>query len=329
MDIDDRRAVARSHVQAAAWRAHLAETRAEDSEGFSQWLAASPENRAAWERMQAPWELLTEQANAPELIELRRAALSKVRAANRRRSQQFMSVFSRPRTALAAGFVLLAIGFAAFWMLHRPDVYSTGPGERRVVALPDGSRLTLDARTEVRVAYSDHVRELRLVQGQARFDVAPDIERPFTVHAQDRRILATGTAFNVDRLNTRTLITLIEGRVVVLGAAADQRVELKPGEQLIVSRDAAPLVRPVSIDLITAWQSGQLIFENEPLSAVVERVNRYSERAIEIADAKTAALKVTGVFNSGDISSFVTTATGYLPIEATRARNGNIRLSYR
>src|SRR3546814_3966246 len=84
------------------------------------------------------------------------------------------------------------------------DLYRTVLGERRVVTLADGSTVSLDAASEVRVAYSERARELALVRGQARFDVAHDPRRPFAVQARDQRVVATGTAFNVDRSEEHT-----------------------------------------------------------------------------------------------------------------------------
>src|SRR3546814_3917007 len=102
------------------------------------------------------------------------------------------------------------------------DLYRTVLGERRVVTLADGSTVSLDAASEVRVAYSERARELALVRGQARFDVAHDPRRPFAVQARDQRVVATGTAFNVDLFGPQVLITLIEGHVQVLEATSSR-----------------------------------------------------------------------------------------------------------
>src|SRR3546814_14300232 len=115
------------------------------------------------------------------------------------------------------------------------DLYRTVLGERRVVTLADGSTVSLDAASEVRVAYSERARELALVRGQARFDVAHDPRRPFAVQARDQRVVAPGTAFNVDLFGPQVLITLIEGHVPVLDATSSpaaptaQPVALRPG----------------------------------------------------------------------------------------------------
>src|SRR3546814_18739257 len=76
--------------------------------------------------------------------------------------------------------------------------YQTEVGERRVALLDDQSRLSLDADSLVEVDMSDRQRELTLVRGRAKFDVAKDPLRTFTVVAGDKMVVATGTSFSVE-----------------------------------------------------------------------------------------------------------------------------------
>lgn len=359
---------ARRMVQAAAWRKHLTETDAESTEAFEGWLAADPLNQAAWRQIQEPWDLFGEHANSPELIELRRAALGNANQAGRRRWLRVVIQGNRLRRLVAVGVTVFVVGAIAVWSLNRPDDYRTAAGERRVVTLTDGSKIALDSRSEVLVSYSEKARDLTLVRGQARFDVAHNVERPFSVLAGGQRVIAIGTVFNVDLLGPKVLVTLIEGRVAVVPEAGSQptsdwalrspaptrsspsippqRLErqaparggseetkseiiLTSGEQLIASARSIPTVSSVNIERATAWQAGQLVFDNEPLSQVVERVNRYSQRTIEIADSETAGLKISGVFNAGDVDAFVKTITHYLPLQAETGNTGTIELKHR
>jgi transmembrane sensor len=336
--------------EAAAWRAHLMEAGTETSEAFEAWFAAAPENRAAWERIQEPWALFGEHAAAPELVELRRAALADARGTHRRRFRHFRFGSKPGFAAAAAALIVLAAG-AVFWQRTQPDVYRTAQGERRVVTLSDGSQIALDSLSEVRVRYTAAARDLALFKGQARFDVAHDVERPFSVIAGTEKVVATGTAFNVDLLGSNVLVTLLEGHVVVLdqtkaaipetlnsmvpspaGGRTSQTgrgVELNAGEQLVTSSTAVPSIEKINVDRATAWQNGQLIFENEPLSSVIARVNRYTDRQIKLTDAKVAEVRISGVFHTGDVDGFVRTITDYLPVRSERGENGSIRLSHR
>jgi transmembrane sensor len=200
--------------------------------------------------------------------------------------------------------------------------------------------------------------------------VAHDVERPFGVVAGGHKVIATGTVFNVDLLGSTVLVTLIEGRVVVLPQAANagapdlsgvvppdtrsanrlsattqrgpQRdpttwgsgrgVELKAGEQLIASPAEVLSIEQVNVERATAWAAGELVFDNEPLSSVVARINRYTTSRVELGDGATADIadiKISGVFHTGDVDGFVSTITSYLPLRASSASDGTIRLDPR
>jgi transmembrane sensor len=324
-------------ASAALWRVRLTEEGLESSATFEAWLAEDPANEAAWRQLSAPWDLLGEHAASPEVVAARRQALA--RAGGR----DAAGAPSRTRHAylwsgLAAGIVAIAIG--AFWWFAQPSEYRTELGERRVVTLEDGSKVSLDSQTVVQVRYSATARHLRLTQGQARFDVFHNAHRPFSVDAGDRTVTATGTSFNIDLTQSAVVVTLIEGRVLVtprvplasLPSARNQQaaaVPLEVGQTLTTSIDAPEPARieSISLDTVTAWETGRLIFNDEPLGTVVERVGRYSNQTILIADDRTAQLKISGVFNAGDVTTFVDTVARYLPVQATSLADGTIVLA--
>ncbi len=342
--------------QAAAWRARLAESPELHSQKFSSWLAQDPRNREAWRRVQAPWDILGQQATAPGVIRLRRGALAHAHNAIGG-NLSWPKRFRRP-ALLAAASVVLAAGAFLFWD-QRPQDYRTGFGERRIVTLADGSQLTLDSRSEVRVRYTADARALTLIQGQARFDVAHDVARPFTVAAAGHKVVATGTAFDVDLLGPKLLVTLLKGHVVVLpkgaptipwvpdatsagaGSAtragaeslassrageASERIYLDPGEQLVMSSGGAPEVSHVDIERVTAWERGEIVFDNEPLASVIQRMNRYGPRQIIISDERMGSLRIIGVFHEGDVDGFVSTIAAYLAVKVRERPDGDVVL---
>ena len=223
--------------------------------------------------------------------------------------------------------------------LQRPEDYSTALGERRVITLKDGSKVSLDSSSEVTVRYTQNLRELHLLRGQARYDVAHDVGRPFSDDAGNQKVIATGTAFNIDLSGQKVLVTLIEGHVVVLdednrtaGLNASHHMwpkstELKAGQQLAAVPSAAPEVEKADIQRVTAWTSGQIMFDNEMLSSVVARVNRYSGTQIIISDPKIATMRISGVLNAGDVNGFVDIVTHYLSVRASPNSDGTIALA--
>lgn len=333
--------------QATAWRVRLAESPERYAQELSSWLAQDPRNHEAWRSVQASWDLLGEHATSPPVISLRRAALAY--ASNAVLSQAGAARLRRfPAWAAVAAVIFVALSTLTAWYLQQPDIYRTALGERRVVTLADGSLITLDSNSEVNVRYSANARALTLMRGQARFDVTHDVERPFTVTAQGRRVIATGTAFDVDLLGNDFLVTLIEGHVVVLpqgkpagsgeqAAATPERslesssessIALDAGQQLVMSSRAAPQVTRVDIERVMAWERGKIVFNDEPLASVVERMNRYTSRRIDVADERAAALRISGVFHAGDVRGFVSTLTSYLPVKAQEHQDGSLLVTY-
>jgi transmembrane sensor len=96
-------------------------------------------------------------------------------------------------------------------------------------------------------------------------------------------------------------------------------VVLKPGGELIMA-DTTPVaaLEPADLSRSLSWEGGQLVFKNEPLSSAVERVNRYADHKIQIADAAAGNVLVSGVFAAGDTEAFVDGITAVFPVRAQR-----------
>lgn len=326
-------------ASAAAWRVRLTEAGLESSEAFEAWLAEDAANEAAWRQVAAPWDLLGQHAATPGVMQARRDALARAgaqgRMATRERSGSRRAYWL---SALAAGVMVVVAG--ALWLVAQPTEYRTQFGERRVVTLEDGSKVSLDSQTAVQVRYTVAARKLKLLMGQARFDVAHHAQRPFSVDAGDRTVIATGTSFNIDLRESEVVVTLIEGQVLVTSRASQAwlpivttptptALPLDAGETLTAAIDAAetPRIEKASLDTVTSWESGRLIFDNETLDEVVEQVGRYARQPILIADDRAAKLRISGVFNVGDATTFVDTVSRYLPVRATSRPDGTIVIS--
>lgn len=322
-------------IVAAAWRVQLTEAGCDATPEFEAWLAGEG-NVAAWARVNAPLSLISQYTSESETLAVRAAALTHARMSHVQ-PQDRKARLHLIGTIAATLFVAISAAGAWNWITSQPDDYSTALGERRVIALHDGSKVSLDSDSEVTVRFFPHARELHLLKGQARFDVAHDPQRPFSVVARDQTVIATGTAFNIDLAGPRVLVTLIEGHVIVLKVRSSQKflasasvnkvqqVELRAGQELDSPADGMPIVEATNIQRVTAWTSGQLMFQDEPLKDVVARVNRYAETPIEIDDPKVASMKISGVFNTGDVGGFVQIITKFLPLSVENV-GGEIHL---
>jgi transmembrane sensor len=323
--------------QAGAWRARLAMYSVAASPDFEAWLKEDPRNAQAWEDSRRSWDVFDERRTDPDVV-------AAVRAARDRARQEQVQRRRGTRSGLgwiAAAVALLVVAGLSAAMLGQPQAFETASGARREVVLTDGSKVSLDAGTLLKVRFSRGRRDLQLVRGQAVFDVAHDSDRPFAVTAGDRRVIATGTRFNIDMLAGTTRITLVEGSVLVeqiggrtasaVTPRTPERVSLRPGQQLVAdastnTEDLEAQVATVDTSKALAWKGGQLVFDDEPLADVLQRVSRYSDTKVEVRDPSLAARRISGVFIAGDLATFLDAIQQHLSIEAIEVSPGRIEL---
>jgi transmembrane sensor len=318
--------------EASAWQLALAADPAREmSDEFVAWHS-DPLNQVAFSGVNAAWQAAADFAVEPQLLDMRQAALKRARMASTTRWTSAVLV----RRAVAALLVIGVLGVAGtYFYLMSPTVYSTAVGERRTVALADGSRIALDSDTRVEVRFARYARNLTLDRGRARFDVAHDVTRPFSVLAGSETVVAVGTTFDVERINDKVLVTLIHGRILVKGplnnssAIAQKRVRppvsLQAGQELVIANNLAPAIRPANLQIANSWETGRLVFNGDTLADAVARMNRYSDQPIQV-DPAIAGIRIVGSFTAGDISTFVSALTSYFPVQANTTADNAILL---
>jgi transmembrane sensor len=313
-DLDARRR------EAASWFARLNQKRvaAADITAFSQWRRA-PENAAAYARIETMWDAAETLAGDPDIAALTLGARDRADAS--RRAQMRLSKVLIPIGAIA-GVAVTAVG-VALWS-GQSQSYQTGFGERRIVLLADGSKITLDADSRVRVRLSSHKRAVELTSGQAFFEVHGDKTRPFVVAAGNTAVTAVGTRFDVRRSGDGAQVTLVEGKVQVgQQAGSAPRWSLVPGQQVLTTVER-PVVRRVNAEAETSWTSGRLIFEGDTVESAAAEVSRYSHEKIVIAAPAIGRTPVSGAFNTGDVESFLSALTDLYPVIVDRGQAGKI-----
>lgn len=314
------------HEQAATWAMRLGEgaVSAKSDAEFAAWLEADPRNGEALEEIVGAWHSVDRYAASAQVMAMRESALALARRTARR--QGALGLSRNWIGGLVAAAFLIVAGGAGLWTWMAPQTYATGVGERRVVALSDGSRISLDGDTRVKVAYSGGERRLWLEQGRAKFDVAKDHARPFSVVAGQKAVLATGTSFSVELVQQQVRVILYEGKVALLNQSKDvspavdavvagrtaSDLTLSAGWQIVMPQASAEtsiraMPAPMPADPVTSlsWEAGQLTFDNEPLGVVVERMNRYTDHPLAIGDVGAGSLRVSGVFRTGDTAALV------------------------
>jgi len=270
------------------------------------------------------------------------------------------------RSAILASVALacLSLGLLAL-SVYRHTHFATGTGEQRIVQLADGSIMELNSKSRVRILFSERERDVELVEGQALFKVAKDHARPFVVQSAGTRVRAVGTQFDVYRKASGTQVTVVEGRVAVFAprpakegaegevpfsstATHSSRKEVLPtaqlttdrstseggsaavlvstGEQVTVTDQEAPRVRPANLGAATAWTQRKLVFEMTLLSEVAQEFNRYNARKLVISDPILAGFHVTGIFPSADPAALLRFLRAQPGIDVVEA-GGEIRIS--
>ena len=284
---------------------------------FETWLKARPEHRAAWTATRhtagmieaappshrARWEPFVARARGgasgspaarapePRADKARQGAVAAV--PHRRRAPLF--------AALAAA-ACLAIVFLPDLLLRMQADYETATGEIRTLRLDDGSTVVLAPDSAIAVAYDEEARRVELLAGEAFFEVVPSQRQPFLVTAGAVQTTVLGTAFNVLREDEAATIALQHGgvRVEQPSASAPVSESLQPGQFVRVSDGGAVVRGTRRPSQIAAWRNGQLIAEDQAMGRLVDRLRRYYDGAIILADDSLADRPVTGVYNLAD-----------------------------
>lgn len=298
---------------------------AADEAAFAAWKA-EPQNAAALADVEGVVDEVGAVAAFAEVRAMREAALA---AAPAKRSWRLVG-------SIAASVAALVL--AGTWAVNLPPEmaqappaaphaqrYVTGVGEQRTVKLADGSVLALNTASVVEVAYSAGRRDIRLLQGQALFDVAHNPQRPFVVTAADRKVTALGTRFDVRLDGPAMKVVLVEGRVKVepLRPAGLDRIApvlarrtLEAGEALVADPREGVEIAVADTEQATSWRRGQVVFRDDTIGAAVAEMNRYSDTQLVVDDPRIAALKISGVFGVTREENFLAALTSFYPIEA-------------
>jgi transmembrane sensor len=201
-------------------------------------------------------------------------------------------------------------------------------GEVRQVALPDGSRLILDSNTRIDVHISADERRLVLLEGRARFMVAHE-RRPFVVVAAASEVIARGTVFDVDLIQGRLAVLLLQGSVEVRQTAGQSTApahRLEAGQKLIIGRLSSPVMaRAVRGE--TLWPSRMLEFDDVPLEDAAAMVNRYSRVQLKVRDPRIGGLRINGAYRAGDVSGFARSLAAAFGLRVQQLDDGNLLLA--
>ncbi|MFJ4116572.1 FecR family protein [Pseudomonas psychrophila] len=299
--------------QAANWFSRNRNGRDPSSrEQFNIWFA-NPAHARAYSEFESLWADLgeLEQINRPVALPVRRRRFNPVLA-----------------TAAAVLCAVFALNLGAPVALHQQHV-STLAQSGRTLLLPDGSTLSVNANTRVRLEFSAQQRDIYLDQGQLYIDVTANKEQPLVVHAGDARIRVVGTGFDVRRSPRQLVVSVAHGQVaftpdahssILLGAqqrATYDYVRRSLQEQTLGSGEVAD------------WRSGHLSFRNRELASLVDELDLYRPGVIQLADGPLARYKVSGNLDISDPLALVKALPALIPVKNVLLDNGTIRIEPR
>ncbi len=209
--------------------------------------------------------------------------------------------------------------------------YATQTGEIRTVLLTDGSSVTLDAASRMQVSIDAGKREVRLVDGSARFDVKHDPGRQFDVVTTGGTVTTDGGRFDVTDTTALVRVTAFTGRLAFKRSGSptmpsSPAFAINPGQRLSLASLRQPEMMKAPESGQQDWTTGMLSFDGDRLSDAVAEFNRHNGRQIALTDPAIADLRITGAFHANDADGFARAIAAMLGLRR-QDRSGVIELS--
>lgn len=257
-------------------------------ERLAAWLASDERHLVAYRQAERAWQVSGLIAPAAQPAPAAYASPAPMPARPRRRARRLLQA-----CATMAACCTVALLVQSFYPSWQADVH-TANGERRQLQLPDGSQLTLNAQSAVALDFTGGKREVRVLEGQAYFEVRKDAQHPFRVHTDELSVTVTGTAFSVD--SARQRVNVAEGHVRV-GAPGAAEVSLDPGAGVVLDQGGALQAHDEPAGQVAAWRQGRLILRQERIADVLDALRPYCRDLLVLRDSALGEQRITGVYD--------------------------------
>lgn len=265
-----------------------------DQAAFESWLAEGADRGQALSRVLALYQcpaltVATAQTGSPQALQT--AAPRTLHSPARRLPFLPLALAA----SVAAAVIVPMLG--SDWLRSLGADYRTGAGEIVAVDLPDGSRMQMNSQTAVALDFEQGRRAVRLLAGEAYFNVAHDASRPFTVTGGFGTVRVTGTAFDVARDVEEDIVHLDSGRVILThDGKADAALELTPGQTASVDGADIALLAPDTAGRRLAWRDGWIELSAVPLKAALDEIGRHTKLRIVTLPGAALDTPVSGSF---------------------------------
>ncbi|MDQ9010205.1 FecR domain-containing protein [Acinetobacter gerneri] len=196
-----------------------------------------------------------------------------------------------------------AVGYLSYSTI--PFAYYTADlktktGEMQSFVLDDGSKITLGAKSAIKLDFTQDKREIDLVQGDLYIEVAKDKNRPLIVHTEQADFKALGTRFIVNEYHESSSLSMLDSKVLAtsLNQAHQSRV-VKQGQKLNADLTGLGQIAPLNISATEmAWDRQQILAEDLALSDLLTLLSRYHQGYLFFNKQALSQFKVNGVINA-------------------------------
>lgn len=291
--------------QAAEWLAHVESDDAcqADHEQLAAWRTADPAHAVALDRLAGLQDNL-DGASGVTQETLRRLLL-------------------RPRRRMGASVLVLMALISAGWLASSLSIVQlyfadqqTSVGETRVIALSDGSSLTLSTGSAVNIDVGNGKRTVHLLRGELLVHVAKGRSSKFEVTFEDGNAVALGTAYTVHKEADSTIVAVAESHVRVCPALGDDAecLTLSAGQRGRLTRKSVERMADMPPANVGAWADGWLSVDDQPVTEVLNEFNLWRKKPFVFDPVALAGLRVSGAFPLGDTDKAAANLTKLLPI---------------
>ena len=293
--------------QAIQWMIKLRFNVADDAStaAFERWLHTSAEHQQVWQRVAT---MNDEFSHLPAQVG-RHALHGARRRISRREGLKLLGL-----VAGAAGLTWFGRDYTPLPALMAD--YRTATGERRWVALNDGSRIQLNSASALDTAFTQERRLVQLRQGEILVNTGADT-RPFWVQTRDGYLRALGTRFLVREEPQGTMLAVQQGTVAVFADnhAAGARQVINPGEQVLFDRSGIRSLASNGLDP-WAWSDGVISARDMRLDAFLAELGRYRNGLLRCSEA-VAGLRVSGTYQLDDTDEVLGLVAHSLKLDVT------------
>lgn len=291
---------------------------------FEAWLMADVTNQKAYAEVETLWSRLDSPAEVKQLTTaLDMQTLDQEKFLNPKRFKISASVLSI--------VIIFAIGFFSYQSWQAQPVMqmiaTTELGKLKSQLLDDGSKIVLNANSDVEVIYYRNQRTVNLKRGEAIFEVVPDADRPFVVDSGSAKVTVLGTRFAVNRLKQLVRISVDHGRVQV---NTNQKITgnnqhnepnliLTDGQVAEVDMAASETnAWPKRIDRLASdafsFENGFITFKDAGLDEIAETLSRYRTIPVEASIQGQTKAHVTASIKANNIEKFIGNLPDMAPV---------------